>query len=83
MTFQAAFSYLKRGHAITLPEWGGYWAWDADDATIRMHTRKGEIIDVRDSQDMDYTLSFTFRGDWQLVDDVKNTEHYAAQQAAR
>lgn len=67
MNFQAAFSYLKRGHDITLPEWGGFWRWDAQRKTIMMHTRKGEILDIRQSNDMDYTLGFTFRTDWELV----------------
>ncbi len=78
MKFQAAFSYLKRGHAVKLPEWGGYWAWDAMTKTIWMHTRKGEVVDIRDSEDMDYTLSFTFRDDWELVPDAGATEHAQA-----
>ena len=66
MNFQAAFSYLKRGHDITLPEWGGFWRWDTENKTIIMHTRKGELIDIRESLDMDYTIGFMFRGDWEL-----------------
>lgn len=75
MKFQAAFSYLKRGHAIALPEWGGFWQWDSEKKSIKMHTRKGDIIDIRDSEDMDYTISFMFRDDWHLVEDVAETEH--------
>ncbi|WP_052384075.1 hypothetical protein [Litchfieldella xinjiangensis] len=78
MHFQAAYSYMKRGHAITLPEWGGYWTWDDAAKTVLMHTRKGEVIGIRDSQDMDYTLSFTFRDDWELVTDISTTEHNQA-----
>lgn len=78
MHFQAAFAYMKRGHAISLPEWGGYWSWDAMTKTIWMHTRKGECIDIRQSEDMDYTLSFTFRDDWELVTDTSITEHNQA-----
>ncbi len=75
MKFQAAFSYLKRGHDITLPEWGGFWRWCEEGKTIHMHTRHGTILDIRQSKDMDYTLSFTFRDDWELVEDPANTEH--------
>jgi len=75
MKFQAAYSYLKRGHAIALPEWGGYWKWDAEDKTIYMYTRQGQVIDMRDSEDMDYTIGFMFRDDWELVDDPGKTEH--------
>ena len=77
MHFQAAYSHLKRGHAICLPEWGGYWTWDDEAKTIQMHTRKGEVIDMRDSKDMDYTLSFTFRDDWRLAYPAR-TEHCQA-----
>ncbi len=30
MKFQAAYSYLKRGHDIKLPEWGGFWHWNKE-----------------------------------------------------
>lgn len=78
MHFQAAYSYMKRGHAVALPEWGGYWLWNEWAKTIDMHTRKGEIIDMRDSEDMDYTLSFTFRDDWEIVAQPDATEHHQA-----
>ncbi len=82
MDNQAAYSYLKRGHSITLPEWGGYWSWHGPRQTIVMHTRTGAEIDIRSSDDWDYTQGFMFRDDWQLVDDIKDTEHYAARQQA-
>jgi len=81
MKVQAAFSYLKRGHAITLPEWGGYWTWDNVARTVLMHTRKGEVLDLRQSPDMDYTFSFIFRDDWELVEDRGATEHAQARPA--
>lgn len=80
MQFQAAYSYLKRGHDIALPEWGGFWRWDKANATIQMHCRNGNVIDMRDSTDMDYTISFMFRDDWELVKDASKTEWAAAYQ---
>ena len=77
MKFQAAFSYLKRGHEIKLPEWGGFWRWDDECKTILMHTRRGEVIDIRDSENMDYTISFLFRDDWELA----NAEHTTEKEA--
>ncbi len=76
MHFQAAYSYLKRGHAIALPEWGGYWVWDGK--TIIMCTRKGDEIDLRDTSDLDYTINFMFRDDWELVADTSATEYHQA-----
>lgn len=79
MNFQAAFAYCKRGHDIRVPEWGGFWRWDAEAKTLNMHCRDGRILDFRDSEDLDYTLSFVFRNDWELVKNPGDTEH--AQQA--
>lgn len=78
MKFQAAYAYLKRGHCIALPEWGGYWKWDDEHQTVQMHTRKGDVLDIRASEDMAYTLEFTFRDDWELVSDTTGTEHAQA-----
>ncbi len=78
MKFQAAYSYLKRGHDIALPEWGGFWRWCEEGKTIHMHTRGGRIVDIRSSEDMDYTLGFLFRDDWQLVLNPDATEHASA-----
>lgn len=75
MNFQAVFAYLKRGHRAALPEWGGYWTWCEEAKTIVMHTRDGGVIDIRDSEDWDYTLSFMFRNDWELLDPEEVTEH--------
>lgn len=68
MSFQAAYSYLKRGHKVKLPEWGGYWYWDEDKKTIIIHTRSGNELDIRDTNDVDYTIGFMFRNDWQFVE---------------
>ena len=65
MKFQAAYSYLKRGHNIKLPEWGGFWRWEND--TIMIYTRNGEVLDIRDTKDVDYTISFMLRDDWEIM----------------
>jgi len=78
MTFETAFNYLKRGHLLTLPEWGGFWRWCPNSKTIFMHCRNGDVIDIRASDNMDYTLSFTFRDDWEIVKDPSQTEHTQA-----
>jgi len=75
MKFQAAYSYMKNGQAIALPEWGGYWVWSEESKTISMHCKDGSIIDMRDSPNMDFTLSHTFRDDWEIVRDTSTTEH--------
>jgi hypothetical protein len=66
MQFQAAYAYCKRGHDIKLPEWGGFWRWEND--TIMIYCRDGEVLDIRETKDMDYTIQFMFRTDWELVE---------------
>lgn len=75
MNFQAAYAYMKRGYAITLPEWGGYWTWDALEETILLHCRNGDVLEVRDTKDVDYTIQFLFRPDWYIEAEVEDTEH--------
>lgn len=74
MKFQAAYSYLKRGHDIKLPEWGGFWRWNKKINSIDIHTRDGRVLDIRETNDVDYTLGFMFRDDWELVSDFVKVE---------
>ena len=53
---------------MKLPEWGGYWYWDKEKKTIIIHTRKGEELDIRETDDVDYTMSFICRNDWQFAE---------------
>lgn len=76
MNFQEAYGYLKNGRDIAMPEWGGFWRWDALGKTIQIHLRTGEVMDFRESPDLDFTLGFTLRDDWVLVD-AASTEHAA------
>lgn len=75
MNFQAAYAYMKRGYAITLPEWGGYWTWSTLDETILLHCRNGDVLEIRDTDDVDYTIQFMFRPDWYIETEVLDTEH--------
>lgn len=74
MKFQAAFNQMKLGTPIKLPEWGGFWAWDDQQKTINIHLREGDVIDIRRSHNMDYTISHMFRDDWQEAENT--TEHH-------
>lgn len=66
MKFQAAYAYMKeRGYRIKLPEWGGYWYWKDD--SIRLRTKHGDDFDIRETDNVNYTLQFMFRDDWELA----------------
>lgn len=68
MRFSVAYNYLKRGHDIKLPEWGGYWYWNNESESIHIYTRDGEDFDIRESKEVDYTFGFINRDDWELAD---------------
>lgn len=72
MVFKEAYEALKQGAMIKLPEWAGYWKWE--DNSIKMHCKDGKILDIRETEDVDYTLKFIMRDEWEIVGeaDVKD-----------
>lgn len=66
MQFQAAYDHMKSGYDVKLPEWGGFWRWEND--TIMIYCRDGEVLDIRETKDVDFTVRFMFRADWELVE---------------
>ena len=67
MNFSQAFEALKNGEKIKLPAWLGYWSME--DGTIKMHTKEGTILDIRDTQNVLYTFGNIASEEWQLVTD--------------
>lgn len=67
MEFREAWFYLLNGKRIKLPSWSGYWAWE--DNTIKMHGRDGEVIDIRNTDNVAYTFSNVASRDWVVVED--------------
>lgn len=65
MNFKEAYEALKQGAMIKIPEWKGYWKWE--DGSIKMHCKDRRILDIRETEDLDYTLSFILRDDWEIV----------------
>lgn len=84
MNFTQALECMKSGYKVKLPGWGGYWCWDADKKTIMMHCRpkdsdncqsdvldipEPDVLDIRETQRVEYTLLNTQRDDWELADE--------------
>ena len=65
MSFREAWFAILTGKHVKLPSWGGYWAWE--NGTIMMHCRDGRVLDIRDSENMAYTLDNIASHDWQIV----------------
>ena len=68
MKFSEAYEALKQGAKIKMPEWAGFWAME--DGNIKIHCKDGRVLDIRETEDIDYTLGFIMREDWILADDV-------------
>ena len=75
MRFVEALKAMKNGAKVKLPSWGGYWCWDAEKETVMIHCRpqdsdhQGEILDIREMQRVEYTLSNVASEDWVIADE--------------
>lgn len=70
MNFKKALVELKAGAKMKLPSWGGYWCWDSDKETIVMHTKDGRTMDIRETQNVAYTLENLLEDDWIHADET-------------
>ena len=57
MSFACAVFALMRGHKVRRHHWTGYWYFDKDKKTVIMHMHDGGEQDIRDTNDIIYTLS--------------------------
>lgn len=65
MEFRKALEALKAGYKVKLPSWAGYWQKDGD--TVKMHCKDGRVLDVRETEDVFYTLAFIASDEWEVV----------------
>lgn len=54
---------------MKLPSWGGYWAWENEKETIMMYTKDGEVLDIRETQRVGYTLENIISDEWDFAND--------------
>lgn len=72
MIYKKAFEIMLQGGAVRLPDWKGFWVWDG--STVMMCCGDGDIVDMRDSDDVVGTLSNVVSNDWIVADDVEIIE---------
>lgn len=72
MSFAAAVFALKRGHKVKRKHWTGYW--QLVDNEVIMFTYDNNVINLRDSTDIMYTLENCACDDWEIVDDWHATK---------
>ena len=75
MKFVDALKAMKNGEKVKLPSWGGYWCWDSEKETVMIHCRpqdsdhQGEVLDIRETQRVEYTLSNVASDEWVIADE--------------
>ena len=66
MNFSSALFSLKRGHKIKRKHWTGWWELDGNEVMIYCHD--GRVINIRDSEDITYTIENMACDDWTISD---------------
>ena len=74
MNFVEALKAMKDGAKVKLPSWGGYWYWDSEKDTVMIQCRpqdsdQGELLDIRETQRVEYTLSNVSSDEWMIADE--------------
>lgn len=64
MKFDQALQLMKKGDKMKLPSWGGYWYWDKEKETVMIHTKDGAVLDIRETQRVEYTLLNVLSDEW-------------------
>lgn len=64
MKFEQALYLMKKGCKVKLPSWGGYWYWDKEKETVMIHTKDGAVLDIRETQRVEYTLLNVLSDEW-------------------
>lgn len=64
MKFTEAFEMMKEGCRAKLPHWKGYWEYVPDGDRIMMHCGDGRILEIRETDDLSFTLENIMSEDW-------------------
>ena len=67
MSFASAIFALQRGHKVKRHHWTGYWKLENGEVII--HTYDNKEFNIRETEDMMYTLSNMACDDWEIVKD--------------
>lgn len=67
MKFTEAFKMMKAGAKVKLPSWGGYWYWEPEKETIMMRTKDNELLDIRETQVVEYTTMNICSDEWVIA----------------
>ena len=66
MNFATALFNMSRGHKIKRKHWKGYWY--LKDGEVIMHTREGKELNIKETNDIMYTLGNCACDDWEMIE---------------
>lgn len=66
MKFAEAYEALKNGAKIKRTHWLGWWC--REDGTIKMHCKDGRVLDIRETEDVFFTVDNMITEDWEIVE---------------
>lgn len=69
MKFQEALKLMQEGKKVKLPSWGGYWYWDEEKKTVMIRCKDDTLLDIRETQVVEYTLLNVASDEWTLADE--------------
>lgn len=69
MTFKQALELMKLGKKVKLPSWGGYWTYDVETDSIYMHCKEGNVLEIRETDRLSYTLGNVLSDEWIMADE--------------
>ena len=67
MNFASALFAMERGHKVRRSHWSGYWC--IKNGELLIHCGDGQELNLRDSEDMIYTLRNISCDDWKIIEE--------------
>ena len=67
MKFKEMLCPLREGKKVKLPFWSGYWQKDGNE--IMMHCHDGRVLNIRESDNIFWTLENICSDEWEVVEE--------------
>lgn len=67
MRFKEMLRPLREGKKVKLPFWSGYWQKDGNE--IIMHCHDGRVLNIRESDNIFWTLENICSDEWEIVEE--------------
>lgn len=64
--FRDVYLDCMEGKKIKRKHWNGYWFWE--NGSFKIHCYNGKILDIRETEDVAFTLGNILAGDWEVIE---------------